>query len=317
MKFDRPHLSLEQQVDLLIRRGMLGDRRLMLERLGSVGYFRLKGYTYPFREVDPSNPERRLDTFRPSTRFEDVWARYAFDRRLRLLVMDAIERIEIAVRSRLAEEHGVRNGVFGYCQNPKSLPGCRGQAWHDLIDRHRREQDRSRDQFAEWYKNKYSERDMPIWMATEVWSLGTLLAFFTASGKDVRAEVSKIFEVDESVLSSWLLSLNTVRNICAHHARLWNRELGTHPRIPNKRPEWNSPQRVPGKRIFPVLTICRWSLARIAPQSSWNQRCSELIDRAAEIPLVSMGFPAWWRECPIWQNPQTSLPAVTGVSASG
>jgi abortive infection bacteriophage resistance protein len=303
MKYERPHLTIAEQADTLISRGMHGDRAMMIEKLRSVSYFRLKGYTFPFRMRDVTRSDVRLDTFQPGTRFEDIWAQYIFDRRLRLLMMDAIERIEIAARSGLAEAQGVRFGVFGYAKNPDALPYAGQQnARHDLLSRHRAEQDRSKDKFSEHFRDRFgdSERDMPIWMATEVWSLGTLIAFFKASPKEVRTEVSKTFGVDESVLATWLLSLNTVRNICAHHGRLWNREPGTIPMIPDKIPDWNVPERVPSIRIFPILTICLWSLSRIAPQSTWAARCSQLVHQISPNQLVSMGFPERWKQCPIW-----------------
>ena len=97
VKYTKEPLTFEQQADRLIRRGMQGDRELIVARLASVNYYRLSGYCYPFRNLD--------DTFRPGTTFAAVWQRYVFDRRLRLLVMDAIERIEVAVRFQLAYHH--------------------------------------------------------------------------------------------------------------------------------------------------------------------------------------------------------------------
>ncbi len=91
MKYAKPPLTLEQQAELLLSRGMRGDRATMIDRLAVVNYYRLSGYWHPFRNSGD-------DTFRPNTTFTNVWQRYAFDRRLRLLVIDAIERIEVAVR---------------------------------------------------------------------------------------------------------------------------------------------------------------------------------------------------------------------------
>ena len=73
------------------------------------------------------------------------------------------------------------------------------------------------------------------------------------------------------MLKSWLLALNTVRNICAHHSRLWNRELGTKPKIPAKDMAWQVVL-VKNDRIFGILTICKFCLDRIAPQSGWPDR---------------------------------------------
>jgi len=100
-----------------------------------------------------------------------------------------------------------------------------------------------------------------------------------------------------------LLAINTVRNVCAHHGRLWNRELGTKPKIPAKDPAWNTPVTVGNDRVFGGLTLCKWSLDRIAPQSRWADRLRDLLEEFPAIPLVSMGFPTNWQQCPIWAPP--------------
>lgn len=91
MKYTKPPLTFEQQANLLSSRGMTGDRAQIVDRLAVVNYYRLSGYWHTFRQL----PEQ---TFKPNTSFEKVWERYAFDRRLRFLVMDAVERVEVALR---------------------------------------------------------------------------------------------------------------------------------------------------------------------------------------------------------------------------
>ena len=89
MKYTKPALTFEQQADLLLTRGMTGDRAAVIQRLRVVNYYRLSGYWFPYRRLD--------DSFEPGTTFDTVWQHYVFDRRLRLLVMDAVERMEVAV----------------------------------------------------------------------------------------------------------------------------------------------------------------------------------------------------------------------------
>jgi abortive infection bacteriophage resistance protein len=107
MQYAKPPLTIERQAGLLIERGMSGDRELMINRLSVVNYFRLSGYWHTFKSAD--------GRFVPGTSFEEVWNRYVFDRRLRLLAIDAIERIEVAVRARLAYEHAHAYGPFSLC----------------------------------------------------------------------------------------------------------------------------------------------------------------------------------------------------------
>ncbi len=296
MKYAKPPLTFEQQADLLIQRGMAGDRALMVSRLGSVNYYRLSGYWFPFRRDD--------ETFKPGTSFETVWDRYVFDRRLRLLVMDALERVEVAVRSQLAYHHAHGYGAFAYATNPNSMPKLDAHRYNDFLQRIDEETIRSKEPLVDHFHRKYgaSHRRLPVWMATEVMTFGSVLSFFRGASHRIKQSVASVFGMPETVFNTWLMTLNAVRNICAHHGRLWNRELGVKPMIPRRDvyPTWHSPVRVPNNRVFVVLTICRHCLARIAKQSRWPDRLRALLDDFPRIPRANMGFPPNWEECPIW-----------------
>jgi len=306
MKYAKPPLSFEQQADLLLSRGMTGDRGVIIARLSVTNYYRLSGYWHPFRQPAPIAGAPALDGFKPGTSFDEVWCRYAFDRHLRLLVMDAIERIEVAVRTQLAYYHAHDHGPFAYATDAASMPKLRGGDFAKFVERTREEIARSKDTFSDHFREKYGDHHdfFPAWMLAEVMTFGTMLTFFRGASKKVKQNVANVFEMPEAVLDSWLLTLNAVRNICAHHGRLWNRELGVKPFIPriNEYPAWHTPVKVRNNRMFSVLTICKWSLDRVAPQSRWADRLHKLLSDSPRIPLVSMGFPANWRECPIWKH---------------
>ena len=300
MKYAKPPLTLEQQADQLLHRGMVGDRDLMIARLRSVSYYRLSGYWFPFRNAD--------DTFRPGTSFDAVWNRYVFDRRLRLLVMDAIERIEVVVRSQLAHHHSLHFGPFGYATDPGTLPKLKTAEHQDFLAHIKEETDRSHEPFARHFRNKYGDchQYLSVWMAAEVMAFGSVLTFFNGAHRKEKRPVADAFGLPDAVFGSWLLTLHTIRNICAHHGRLWNHELGVKPMIPLAAdyPDWHRPVVVHNNRAFAVLTMCRWCLTRIAPQSRWADRLEGLLNSFPEIPLGDMGFPINWKACPIWTQPK-------------
>lgn len=296
MHYTKPSLTPEQQAELLLNRGLLADKTLLVQRLSSVSYYRLSGYWFPYRQPD--------DTFMPGTTFQAVWNRYVFDRKLRLLVMDAIERIEVAVRTQLSLSHSQLHGAFGYCQNKNSLPKFTPSQWSDFLRRLIEEKSRSKETFVLHFDKKYGDchGHLPIWMVAEIMTMGSTLSFFRNCPHKVKAEVSRFFKIPEVVFESWLLSLNAVRNICAHHGRLWNRELGVKPKIPYQRdyPEWHVPVVIPHYRVFAALTLCQHCLKHIAPQSRWKKRLQELLTAHPDIPQRDMGFPEHWESSPIW-----------------
>jgi len=113
MKYTKHALSFEEQAELLLSRGLIADRTDLISKLKSVNYYRLSGYLYPFKQPNSEN-------YKDGTKFTEVWNRYRFDRKLRFLVLDGIERIEVALKTDIVFEFSRINGPFGHL-NKKSL----------------------------------------------------------------------------------------------------------------------------------------------------------------------------------------------------
>jgi abortive infection bacteriophage resistance protein len=142
-------------------------------------------------------------------------------------------------------------------------------------------------------------------------TFGMLLTLFRDCPGSVRQEVSGRFGVGGGVLESWLRTLNGVRNVCAHHRRLWNRELDCRPEIPWKDSRWHKPVEVSPSRVFGALTILKYLLDEIAPQSGWPTRLQGLLNEYPEIPRLPMGYPDGWEFCPIWAEKARGLRGET------
>jgi abortive infection bacteriophage resistance protein len=295
MKFTKPALTVDQQADLLLARGLVADKADLVARLTSVSYYRLCAYWYPFKRPD--------ETFEPDTTLETVWRRYTFDRQFRLLVMDAIERVEITLRGRLAYELTHRFGPFAHL-DPLAFPGIQAAQYTRLMDELHENAQRSREAFVDHFRKTYDEfPDLPLWAAVETMTFGQMLTMFRNCGKHVQRDIASVFHLPGTVLQSWLFTLNYVRNLCAHHSRLWNRELAIKPLIPHARHDqrWHAPDAVHNGRLFVVLTLLRYLLAQTAQQSQWRERLYSLLDRYPEIPLISMGMSNNWRDRALWQ----------------
>ena len=295
MKYEKPHLSVEAQVERLQKRGLQGDPSVVAERLAVVNYYRLSGYWYPFRQGDDHE-------FLPGTTFETIWRRYTFDRQLRLLTLDAIERFEVAIRTQLAYHHSKEHGPFGYATDPTSRPKLKGEEFVTFYSSLLNELDRSKETFIKHFKKKYrDDHDVPpIWQAVEVMTFGSIVTLYRHTTHRVKQAIASEFGVPDAIMDSWLLSLNTVRNICAHHSRFWNKEMGNKPKIPHY-PDWQKPVEIGNERSFGILSICKYCLDRIAPQSSWHQKFRKLLADYPDIPLLEMGFPESWDQSPIWK----------------
>lgn len=298
MQFNKPALRFDEQVDLLVSRGMGGDHATIQRRLEAVNYYRLSAYWSTFRAQGG-------DQFIDGTTIDVVWARYTFDRELRLLVMDALERVEVAIRTRLAYEHARAGGPFGYTTGPTAISELSKTGQNVFLERVDKALAANRKEpFVLHFTQTYGDKHLrpPIWVTAELLMFGDLVAAYKGSPPTIRRAVAHHFGVAEVVLDSWLLSLNIVRNICAHHGRLWNRELGIKPKIPRD-DAWARPVKIPNERVFGVLTILADMMRRIAAGSSWSSRALSLISMDPEkVPIKYMGFPVDWQQSPVWQR---------------
>lgn len=274
---------------------MAGDRALLVHRLQTVGYYRLCAYWHPFKQAD--------DTFQPGTTLDVVWNRYTFDRQLRLSVMDAIERVEVAIRTVLLTELAMVGGPFVHLDAGR-FPGVRPEKHTRFVDSLREEAQRSNEVFVAHFRSTYDEfPDLPIWAAAEIMSFGTMLTLFNMSSNRVQKAIARRYGLTGRVLGSWLLTLNYTRNLCAHHSRLWNRALALKPLLPDEKldPHWHAATPVKNDRIFAVLTLLHYLVRQIAPQTKWRERLFKLFDRSAGIPLKPMGIPDDWRTHELWK----------------
>lgn len=299
MKYVKTALSFEAQADLLLSRGLVADRDRLIDRLTAVSYYRLSAYWYTFRVL--GDADNRLA---PGTRFETVWRRYTFDRQLRLLVMDAVERIEVSIRSQMVNLHTLQYGPFGYLDRA-NLPEISVEDHRKLLEKIRDEAAHSKEDFVRHFHGKYTmEHDLPLWMACELMTFGMMFSLMRGMKTPDKQRLAAKYGVADAVLESWLAAINQVRNHCAHHARLWNRVFGITPAIPriNKHPQWHTPVKISNDRIFGLLTILHYLLRLTAPQSRWKERLVKLLTDYSDIPLHFMGFPVNWQDSPLWAD---------------
>lgn len=303
--YQKVPISFEEQCNLLISRNLIIQDKLSANRsLSSISYYRLSAYGIPFRQRDLSG--NLTEQFKPGTTFDDILRLYEFDRQLRLLVIDAIERIEVAIRTQITHHMAHQYGVFAHT-NPDHFHSKFNHT--DWLKKLENETNRSSDQFIKHYQKKYTGfPTVPIWMLTEIMSLGALSVFYNGLKNDQRAgiedkkTIANHFNIHHKRLADWLHTLTYVRNICAHHSRLWNRELSIRPDKINDA-QWSPPITPRNDRIFYILLILRYLLRATKKDIDWSKSINELIDPIAKNPAHrrSMGMPDSWETHPIWK----------------
>lgn len=304
-KYNKPALTFEQQLNHLVSRGLQVDNHSdALQQLASISYYRLSAYWYPFRKRNIEGDV--VSFFVPHSNFKQVIDLYEFDRKLRLLVLDALERVEVSVRTQITYHMGHKYGAFGYLDPQNFHERFNHTQW---ISRLNGEIHRSSDEFVNHYKTKYTDfPNIPIWMLTEVMSFGSLSFFYEGlrnareSGIEDKRIVADYFNLHHKRLGNWLHTLTYVRNVCAHHSRLWNRKLAIRP-DKAKQAEWLPPVTPRSDRIFYILLILRQLLRVSGNGNEWAMEVSQLIKPIIEIDSyrIAMGIPGDWVEHPIWK----------------
>lgn len=313
LHYDKPPMALEELVDRLAERGLqIPDTERAARYLRHIGYYRLSPYTIPFQQGRPDH------LLREGTVFDDVLDLYVFDRALRLLVMDALERVEVAVRAALTD-HMSTSSADPHWYMDASHFGDRGRHTKLLeivrktcADKLRGSPEAGGDSLVhrsalEHYLTTYGSPELPpSWLMVESLTIGQLSGMYrNLRLRADRTAVAASIGLTERVLGSWIQSYARVRNICAHHGRLWNVGLGVYPAIPTSRSiSWLQeadalPERS-RKRLYPVLVSLQSVLDSVSPRSSWARRLHELLATRPPMNLAGMGIPEGWVHDEFW-----------------
>lgn len=318
MKPLKPWLSFVQQLELLQARGLeVEDPVAAIDYLERLGYYRLSGYWYPLRAINrEASAEKKCtvlsDGFVPGSRFEDVVRLYIFDKKLRLLALDALERIEMAVRVDVAHVLGQRDSCAH--EKPDCLHGnftkkrikkgpdagkTQHQVWlakyQSMLYRARKEP------FVLHHKQQYGS--LPVWVAVEVWDFGLLSKLFAGMQHTDQQQIATLYGApDGEAFAQWLRSLNFIRNVSAHHSRLWNINVVERSAKPA---DW--PVQLDNSRPFFYFCLMQKLLKVICPRSSWSQRVTSLMQDEfphtdnARFLLQDFGAFAGWANTEPWQ----------------
>jgi len=293
MLYTKPALSFEQQVSLLTHRGLvIDDPAQAAATLSRISYYRLSAYFKPFKLA-------ASDDFAPGTTFQAILALYEFDKELRFLLADPLECIEVYFRTRITYELAIRGDAFAHCKAAMFLSHFNHPNFLDEQDKLER---KPTVQFVKHFRDKYkSEPRLPIWMATELMPFGTLSWLFPNLGLEIQKAISDDLCVDRSVLKSWLSSLSYVRNVCAHHARMWNKELAIRPMIPRSQSRWTYPA-LDNKRCYSIFLLLHDVMSRIHPTHRWSETLVLFLSNGSDLQLAGMQVPKAWRTLSPWNR---------------
>jgi abortive infection bacteriophage resistance protein len=290
MKYKKPPLPFEKQLHLLKERGLkVADDKHALHVLEHINYYRLSGYFLPFQSTK--------DTFDDGTRLDDILYLYEFDGALRSLLTEGLARIEVSCKTQIAQYVALKYGAFGYIKdNNFDFKKPQVHISHvEWLNKIRQNVSRSHETFKKHFFNKYhSESDLPVWMAVELMSFGDVSHLYRGLRKQDRQDVARgYFQIDQRLMCSWLHTIVYIRNLCAHHSRIWNRQLAIRPLLNKKDANWRG---VDNSKTFAVILLIKKMMHFQDKWDEWSGKLLILLSDFSRIDVSKMGFPSNWRD---------------------
>jgi len=305
--FKKPPLSLSDQVQRLVTRGLIVPDPTQAEHsISSIGYYRFSAYALPFQQLNGATLNGLDKPFAEDTSFNDILNVYEFDRNLRLHLLDAIERIEVSFRTSLVHKVSLQHGSHWYLDS--SLFNTRfdhAKFISKIKYEFRPKRDssgnnyRHGETFIQHYFDKYTDPDLPpVWMICEILTLGTWSQVYkNLDSRQLKKEIAQDFGVAAIILEKWIHTLSNLRNLCAHHCRLWNRKFVMKPIIANKHSTFLSSN----DYLYAQVVVLFEILNQSHPNNSWASQLHSILDDYPTVNLQSMGFPEDWAEEPFWE----------------
>lgn len=332
----KEHYSIDRQVALLRERGMLiNDEQSCVNALKSYGYYRLSGYWYQFRKREiVDDVQVTHEDFIPGTTFDYVLAIYEFDRKLKFLIFEMIELFEVSMRFHVGHTLGavsphahMETEIFqaDFLELKKTIRfGVETEKsdFETLVQGINRQVDRSSEDFVKHHIDKH-QGVFPIWAITELLTFGQLLKLLKGSKEKYQNLIAATLGITTrsgdgqgGALIDWLENLNDVRNVCAHHGRLWNRRLGkplklNHLRLTDETKHIDQVQKYlkvlkvnhdfSTKRIYATLVILLYLNDKLQLDAGWPIRLRQHLESLPKpANLFQMGFMFGWEDQEIW-----------------
>ena len=299
--FEKKVLTIPEQIHLIKERGLIvKDEDNAAHYLEHISYYRLAGYWWPMQS------DKQNHKFKENSKFTDVIALYNFDRELRVLIFDVIEKIEISLRTKLIYHLSIEYDAWWFQNTELFIDTSAFVKTLYAIDE---ELERSKDIFIKDHKNRHKDdlRFPPAWKTLELTSFGSLSKLYGNLKNNIKSkdEIAKGYgTANHTYLPSWLQSISQIRNYCAHHSRLWNKNLPGKPKLLPKPPfDWVSdvPKENEFEKLYVHLCCMKYLLNIIQPDNNFTDRLYNLLTAYPNVDPQALGLKTDWQNEPLWR----------------
>ena len=278
----KPALTYDEQIDLLIQRGLrIDDRNEAIQILKHTNYYRLSSYSLGLRENDQ---------FIDGVSINHIHQICRFDTELRHLLFQAIEPIEIRLRSVISNHLGTNYGNIAHL-DPELVKSKKNHLV--FLSKYYEGLSKLSDlAFVKHNINEYGQ--LPIWAAVETMNLGLISRYYGNLKEECKKPIAAEFNSDPSRFAGWLESLNDIRNSCAHSDRIYNTFLSKKVKLyPGDDRGLNENEK---QKIFVIFIIMKKIYSGRNEWVRLVKTLSDIIDQFMDfINMEHLGFPQYWK----------------------
>lgn len=297
---DKKPTTINEQIQILKSRGLTIESESETSHyLSHISYYRLGEYWHSMQE------DKEKHIFKPNSKFYNVISLYCFDRELRSLLFNVIEKLEISLRTKLIYHLSHEFDPWWF-QNFEIFSDSR--ALVKTLSGLEEEIARSKDPILKNHYKKHTDdkRFPPAWKTLEQTSFGALSKLYgnlknTIKSKDTIAK--EYGAVNHTYLPSWLQSIAQIRNYCAHHSRLWNRNLPGAPKLLSKPPfAWidDVPKQHEFLKLYVHMCLMKYLLNIVAPGNHFTEKLMRLFQKYSNVDLKALGIKENWKVADLW-----------------
>ena len=275
--------TIEEQIRILVdvHNCVIEDEvkaRLILE---SLNYYRLSPYFLTFKE---SNSDKYIS----GTTLDKAYELYQFDQLLRKIIEYGIESIETMIKTKIAYFHSLEFGPLGYMNSANYNSKFKQEEFDNEIEKYK---NRNKETLVVKHHNSKYDGKFPFWVMIEFYDFGFMSKTYSQLHTRMQKKIASSLNTNSSCLVSWLYCLTTLRNICAHGSRLYNKVMVAVPQTPKK-------YKFKLKNtLFSYIMIIKELIYRLPEWQIFKELLFGVIDKyISRIDLSKIGFPTKWKD---------------------
>lgn len=291
--FNKPASTPEQLLQKLKDCGLtVANDAEALAYLRGVGAYRLKGY---WHQVQDPGTKR----FPAGYEFEDIRQCCELDREVRAATIEAVDRLEVAIRSVIANHLSLTHSPHWFLDSSIFKPT---EQWGIGKMVRKVEDEVGRAKGKAFIKHYFRQHDDPYlppsWAISECVSFGMWSRTFAIlRDPNDKKTIAKRFGVDNpEVFQSWIHALTVLRNLAAHHGQMLNVQLGVSPKNYKKAGLSFSPS----NSFFAMATVIHYLLTKTDLPHRWKPVLKASFVAYPKVNISQLGFPQGWESFPGW-----------------